>query len=350
MINFYPGPSKIDKRLHQWLQEGLESGMVEMNHRSEAFMFQYSEIVDLFQEVFDLPQDYEVYFTSSATECWQIIAQGFAGKSFLHVFNGSFGEKWANMNVALGNNARSESFGYKRFPPELKNVKEDIICLTHNETSNGSKLPDTYLTELRRLNPHSIIAVDATSSMAGVELPWLAADIWFASVQKCFGLPAGMGVMFMHKRLLKEISGQPYYNHISNLHKHYSNWQSPYTPNTTNIYFLWQLLQDHRGLKLKSEKIKKRARHIYSRIEAIDVFELLIENQVLRSDTVIAVKISEAELKDLKRYLESREIMLGNGYGPWKNKTFRIANFPAIKRPDFDVLFKHMEKWLKKRA
>jgi phosphoserine aminotransferase len=51
--------------------------------------------------------------------------------------------------------------------------------------------------------PDALIAVDATSSMAGVELDWQSADIWFASVQKCFGLPAGMAVMVCSPRALQ---------------------------------------------------------------------------------------------------------------------------------------------------
>lgn len=320
-----------------------------MNHRSEAFMLQYSEIVDLFQEVFDLPEDYEIYFTSSATECWEIISQSFSDKTFLHVFNGSFGEKWSKMNASLGNRVRDESFGINSHPPEIKNVDEEVICLTHNETSNGSKIPESYLTKLRLANPGKIIAVDATSSMAGVELPWLAADIWYASVQKCFGLPAGMGIMFFNKRLFDSIVEKPHYNHIGNLHANYENRQSPYTPNTANIYYLWQLLQDHRGLKLRSEKIKKRAQYIYSELKN-NSFELLIENKELRSDTVITVKAPEPDLVDLADYLEARDILIGKGYGPWKNETFRIANFPAIKRNEYDILFKNIKKWSKKES
>ncbi len=346
MISFYPGPSKIDERLPKWLNEGLESGMLTMNHRSEAFMFQYREIVDLFQEVFDLPQDYEVYFTSSATECWEIISQSFSDKSFLHIYNGSFGEKWMKMNVALGNSARDESFGINSFPPEIKNINEDVICFTHNETSNGSKLPDEYLIKVRSDNPNKIIAVDATSSMGGVEMPWLAADIWYASVQKCFGLPAGLGIMFLHKRLLDGIQEKPHYNHIGNLHAHYSNWQSPYTPNTANIYYLWQMLQDHRGLKLRSEKIKKRAKYLYDYFEKSRSFEVLVKDKKLRSDTVLTIKCPETDLIDLMEFMDLNDIILGKGYGPWKNETFRIANFPAIKRNDYDILKNTLSDWL----
>jgi phosphoserine aminotransferase len=41
--------------------------------------------------------------------------------------------------------------------------------------------------------------------MAGVELDWQSADIWFASVQKCFGFGFGnfLGVIFFCTILVK---------------------------------------------------------------------------------------------------------------------------------------------------
>ncbi|HSZ25352.1 MAG TPA: hypothetical protein VK766_06535, partial [Cytophagaceae bacterium] len=38
--------------------------------------------------------------------------------------------------------------------------------------------------------------------------------------------------------------------------------------------------------------------------------------------------------------VEAKEVglLLGNGYGSWKNDTFRIANFPAIEAHEIDKL------------
>ena len=35
---------------------------------------------------------------------------------------------------------------------------------------------------------------------------------------------------------------------------------------------------------------------------------------------------------------KENNIILGNGYGAWKDTTFRIANFPAIEDWEFDQL------------
>jgi phosphoserine aminotransferase len=50
----------------------------------------------------------------------------------------------------------------------------------------------------------------------------------------------------------------------------------------------------------------------------------------MRSETVICVAGKAQKIHFLKQEARKQNIILGNGYGRWKNDTFRIANFPAI--------------------
>jgi hypothetical protein len=52
-------------------------------------------------------------------------------------------------------------------------LDKKAICLTQNETSNGTQISNEIIGEFRTRNPQSLIAVDATSSRAGVAL-----DCW----------------------------------------------------------------------------------------------------------------------------------------------------------------------------
>ena len=116
-----------------------------------------------------------------------------------------------------------------------------------------------------------------------------------------------------------------------------------------NVYYLWQYLQDHKGLDLLSEKLKKRALHLYRRFEKFNSLELKIKNEELRSDTVLILEIAENELKELHSFLETKDIVIGKGYGDLKNQSFRIANFPAIKRHEYEELFDALEEWQEQR-
>ena len=64
----------------------------------------------------------------------------------------------------------------------------------------------------------------------------------------------------------------------------------------------------------------------------------MIKNEEVRSETVFAIKGTVDEILVLKQKAKENNIILGNGYGEWKDNTFRIANFPAIEVWEFDKL------------
>jgi len=66
--------------------------------------------------------------------------------------------------------------------------------------------------------------------------------------------------------------------------------------------------------------------------------KLLINDPGFRSQTVIAVEGAEADIKAIKAAAQQAGIILGNGYGKWKDTTFRIANFPAITDEEIEEL------------
>jgi phosphoserine aminotransferase len=341
MITFYPGPSKVYPEVQHYLNEAFESGLISANHRSEAFMKMLEETISGLKSKLNVPADYEVYFVSSATECWEITAQSLISEESLHIFNGAFGEKWMEYTQKLTGNTRSLSFELNA-ELGLGNVaasKNEVICLTQNETSNGTTVSAQVLNELRS-KTDSIIAIDATSSMAGVMLPWESGDVWYASVQKCFGLPAGMGVMIVSPKAVAraiEIGENAHYNSFLFMRDNFVKYQTPYTPNTLGIYLLGRVMQQVASIRQVSDQTKKRAAEWYSFLSD-NGYQPLVQNEAVRSDTVIAVREAKERIADLKKAAKQAGIVLGNGYGKEKETSFRIANFPAITQVEIDTL------------
>ncbi|MFM9908115.1 MAG: hypothetical protein ACKVOW_02130, partial [Chitinophagaceae bacterium] len=56
------------------------------------------------------------------------------------------------------------------------------------------------------------------------------------------------------------------------------------------------------------------------------------------SFTVITVTTSPERVQIIKEKAKHNGLLLGEGYGEWKNSTFRIANFPAIKNKEIAKL------------
>ena len=329
MITFYPGPSKVYPQVADYAAQAVREGIVSLNHRSAGFMAIVEETVKLLHEKLAIPADYHVALVSSATECWEIVAQSLTAEASLHPHSGAFGKKWAE-------------YAYRIKPPQQLS-EADVLCIVQNETSNGTQVNRATLAQFRQ-DFSSLIAVDAVSSMAGITLDWTLADVWFASVQKCFGLPAGLAVLVYSPAALKkaeEIGENAHYNSLLFMHENFSKFQTPYTPNGLGIYMLMRVLQQVPPIAEVDARTKQRAADWYAFFEqemAHSPFTVLIKDSALRSDTVIAVAGTEADIKAVKKAAQQAGIQLGNGYGDWKNTTFRIANFPAITDDEIGTL------------
>ncbi len=344
MISFYPGPSRLYHRIPEFMQEACEQGVLSINHRSPEFVAISGKAIRLLKAKLNVPDDYTVFFTSSATECWEIIAQSLIRQNSYHLYNGAFGEKWREYTQKLRPGADGQAFGIDdELSPALHAVPEEaeLIAVTQNETSNGTEVSNQVLRAYREKYPDKLIAVDATSSMAGVVLEFTQADIWFASVQKCFGLPAGMAVMICSPAAIRkaaEIGENRHYNSLISMVERMKNFQTTYTPNVLGIFLLMRVLESVPGIAETDRQIRKNAELWYTLLEGANGAELLVKNPSVRSGTVIAIRGKEEVISKVKKEAKEKGILLGNGYGTWKNDTFRIANFPSIETAEFNKL------------
>jgi len=334
MVSFYPGPSKLNPELAHYIQDALAEGILSENHRSSAFLKLHESAVGTIKKHLHIPTTYSIYFVSSATECWEILSQDLTDLKQLHLYNGSFGEKGYQYNKAL--NATScfgISFSQEESLPRssINAFKPEVIHLTHNETSNGTELTAQSLVTIRKEWPQAFITVDATSSLGGQIIDLSQADVWFASVQKCFGLPSGMAVLICSERVVEHCVKAPslFYNSINKQEEQYRKHQTTHTPNTLGIYLLYKSLQQSPSLLEISTKLKTQANDWYTLLEKHALFQPLIASTDHRSSTVIAVKGETANIERLKKVCRDQGFILGNGYGIFKDTTFRIANFPA---------------------
>ncbi|MEX2335980.1 MAG: aminotransferase class V-fold PLP-dependent enzyme [Fulvivirga sp.] len=344
MITFYPGPSRVYEQIPDYVQEAYDQGILSINHRSKPFTEMCAHTIGLMRSKLHIPEDYTVLFTSSATECWEIIAQSLIDVNSYHFFNGAFGKKWFDYTKKL----KPYAIGYQFDPEqELKTGELDlstetgVICITQNETANGTQVNMPRIVKLRNKYPEHLIAVDATSSMAGIHLDFSHADVWLASVQKCFGLPAGMGIMICSPAAMvrsKELNEDKHYNSLNFIAENMHKFQTPYTPNVLNIYLLMRVMEAQKSIGSIEKKLKKRLKTYEEIIAESTKFSLLIENKKVRSETVIVITGDEDQINKLKKKAEEAEITLGNGYGNLKKSTFRIANFPALKKEEVKLL------------
>ena len=349
MISFYPGPSRVHTEIPQYVKDAYKLGIMSINHRSDTFVAMSEKTVKLLKEKLNIPKSYTVFFTSTATECWEIIAQSLITDKSYHLYNGSFGQKWFDYTQRLHSGAMPMPFDLNEKPDAKKllfDLRDGIICLTQNETSNGTQISNSIIRTIKKNNPSYLIAVDATSSMAGIMLDFKVADIWFASVQKCFGLPAGLGLLICSPQAIdraRTIGEKSHYNSLTFMMDMMSKWQTSFTPNVLTIYLLMRVLEKAKPIDIVHQKTEKRYEAWSDFLNSRKNLQHLVSNTAVHSLTVLPVKSTPETIDKIKKMARKKGLLLGEGYGELKSSTFRIANFPAIAQPEIDLLMNFLK-------
>jgi phosphoserine aminotransferase len=350
MISFYPGPSRVHNEIPKYTKDAFKSGIMSINHRSDDFMKMSEKTINLLKQKLNIPKSYTVFFTSSATECWEIIAQSLVKEKSFHLYNGAFGQKWFDYTKRLHPLAVPIPFelNEKLNPKKLIfEQREGIICVTQNETSNGTQVSSTIIRAIKKTNPSYLVAIDATSSMAGIQLDFKAADIWFASVQKCFGLPAGLGLLICSPQALSQseaIGEKSHYNSLGFMTEMMAKWQTSCTPNVLGIYLLMRVLENSESIDKVHAAVLERYEKWMDFFSTTSLSHLVTEDEV-RSYTVLPISATPELIQKIKIDAKVEGLLLGEGYGNWKTTSFRIANFPAIATREITTLMKFLKKY-----
>ena len=351
MYTFNPGPSAVYPAVRQYLTDAFDEGLLSAPHRSEKVTALVRQTVADFKTKLNVPQDYTVLFTGSATECWEILTQSLTPRRSFHLYNGDFGEKWFKYAQAIRPASTGLRFGLDEVP-DMASLPftpddTDLVCITQNETSTATQLREGFILNLYNRLGGALLAVDATSSLAGLNLKYIKADVWFGSVQKCFGLPAGLGVLILSPRAVakaKAVNDRAHYNGLPAMLTQMLNHQTNYTPNVLGIYLLSRVLADREPIKTVHQYLTDRAQKLYDFFEQATPLKPFIHNPETRSTTVIGLHGEPALIEEIKAKAKEAGLHLGSGYGPLKNTTVRIANFPAVPDAAMEALVQFFAK------
>ena len=353
-FTFNPGPAAVYPELRQYLLDAYDEGWLSAPHRGERFTTLVRQCLDQARLKLNIPQDYTILFTSSATECWEILTQSLTPRRSFHLFNGSFGQKWFDYARALRPGCTGLRFDINDVPdPDtLPFVPDetDLVCITQNETSTATALREGFVLSLSNRVGPALLAVDATSSLGGVALRFIKADVWYGSVQKCLGLPAGLGLLVLSPRAVArahEIGEKAHYNSLLSMITQMLNFQTTHTPNVLDIYLLSRVLAERESIKVIAPQLLGRAQKLYDYFDQVQPLGLrpLIDNPDARSTTVVGVQGPAALIDEVKRRARDEAgLQLGSGYGDHKATSFRLANFPAVPDAAFEALVQFLEK------
>ena len=345
---FTVGPSQLFYTAEDHIKQALKEGIPSISHRSHEFEQIFRECSENLKNLFNLPDTHHIAFTSSATEIWERLIQNTVESESFHLVNGAFSEKFAKISSYLGKNvitAEAEWGSCVDIEKILVPESAELIAVTHNETSTGAMYPEEDIHTLAKAFPDHIIAIDIVSSAPLVQLDWSIIDTAYFSVQKAFGLPAGLGVWIFNDRcvqksqeLLNKNSSIGSYHSIPELLRYLRKNQTPETPNVLNLYLLGKVTKDmlDTGMeRIRRETIYKSA-VLYQALEECRSLEPFVKNKAYQSKTTV-VGVSDKANK-IRKELAKMDLIIGSGYTPYQDQQLRIANFPTHSKEHIEMI------------
>ncbi len=340
MRYFTVGPTQLYPRYREFLDAAFEKDIGSISHRSPLFADLFHATTDSVRTLLRAPEDRQVFFAGSATEWMERSIQNLSTGSTLHFVSGTFSKRFFDLALAQGRDARKVdqepdgSFDLSRIP---EGFVPEMIALTHNETSNGTCLSTEFYETVRAAYPDAYIALDIVSSAPIYPDAFASADVSFFSVQKGFGMPAGLGVVLVSARAIArsaDIAASGRYtgafHSFATLAEYARKGNTVETPNVLGIYLLDMIARDlsSRGIDALRSETAEKATIIRAALSANEETELEPVGDPYRSDTVIVAKTPGGSKPIIER-LKGEGITIASGYGSMKETHIRIGNFAA---------------------
>jgi len=347
---FIPGPTEVRPDVLQQMARPM------ISHRSadaaalqETISRQAAEIMFTEHPV--------LFSSSSGTGLMEGGIRNGVTERVLSLVCGAFTERWHRIALDCGKQAdRIEVPWGRAIAPEavelaLATGKYDALTVAHNETSTGVANPIGEIAQVMRRYPDVVFMVDTVSSLGGMPLKVdeLGIDLCLASVQKALALPPGFSLCSVSPKLMERSRAAKgkgfYFDFVRMLEKHGKN--QPLTTPSLSHMFAMETQFKH----ILAEGLERRwARHhqmaVAVRDWAKDRFGLFAD-EAHASDTLTCVANTRGiDVAGLVSRLRKEGMLISNGYGDIKEKTFRIAHLGEIMPDDITALLSTIDRLL----
>lgn len=353
---FTVGPSQLYPTVQKHFAKAFSQEVGSMNHRGPIFAQLFENLEKNLKKLLIIPAQYKIFFLGSGTEGMERIIENTVEKESFHFINGAFSKKFYTIAQELKKQPQKYEVplgeGFDMTHVVIPKTSE-VICLTQNETSIGTQVSEKDIHEIKRQYPDKLIAVDTVSSMPYVSFDYSLTDCVFFSVQKGFGLPAGLGLLIVSPAALQKaeyLQKKGYnigtYHNFLSLTKWSEKGQTPTTPPVIEIYVLNNVVKDMltKGIETIRKETDMKAMLLYDFFDNHPLWKPFVKKSAYRSKTVAVIEMGK-DTKPVDEYLRKHHIIVGRGYGDLKEQQFRIGNFPALTLVDVRRLIKLLKHY-----
>ncbi|MCH2111662.1 MAG: alanine--glyoxylate aminotransferase family protein [Planctomycetes bacterium] len=274
----------------------------------------------------------------------------------LHLVNGAFSKRWLDIAASCGKEAIAvdAAWGTGFRGEDLRKALEehgpvDAVTVVHNETSTGTMSPIGEYREVLADFPGTLLLVDTVSSMAGAPVlvdEW-AIDVCLFGVQKCMALPAGIAIASVSATAMersKEAQNKGWFLDFLRLSKGNQKEQSPTTPSTAHLYALVKQLERIEAEGIEARWARHQAMAERCRSWAVSHGWTMFPQEGFLSPTVSCIGRGEGpDFLPALGALKEEGLLVSNGYGDLKGKTFRIGHMGEHTLSVLDALIERFD-------
>lgn len=345
---FGSGPSKIPAAAVEALAAAAK-GPLGTSHRQAPVRSIVGRLRSGLAELFKLPQGYEVVLgNGGSTAFWDIATFCLVERRSQHLAFGEFSSKFAAAVAAAPWLEEPDIIESPVGSHPLAEAREgiDLYAFTHNETSTG------VMMEIRRpegAQVSSLVAVDATSAVAGLRVEAPQFDVYYFAPQKGLASDGGLWMALMSPEAVARVarvkqSGR-FVPAFLDLGIAIENSRLDQTYNTpalaTLILSVWQLewILENGGLEFSAGRCDRSAEVLYGWAESTAYASPFVAKPDERSHVVGTIDFdANVDAAAVAKILRANGIVDTEPYRRLGRNQLRIAMFPAVDPGDVEAL------------
>ena len=342
------GPSKVRPEAVEAL--AAEAGTyLGTSHRQPTVKFMVSRLRNAVQEMFALPDGYEVILgNGGTTSFWDAAVFGLIEQKSQHLTFGEFSSKFAEcaQRAPFLADPTTISADPGGAPDARAEAGVDLYALTHNETSTGVATP---ITRPEGIDPGALVVVDATSAAGGLRFDSSQTDVYYFAPQKCFASDGGLWLAACSPAAVERIrsltGGDRWIPASIDLGIALTNSLADQTYNTPAVATL--LLLDNQirwmlsngGLEGCAARSDRSAEIMYGWAEAREWATPFVADPAKRSSVVATIDLADSiDAPTVSNVLRANGIVDTDSYRKLGRNQLRIGMFPAIDPADIEAL------------
>jgi phosphoserine aminotransferase len=344
---FGSGPSKVrPEQLARLAGEG--AALLGTSHRQAPVRGLVARVRSGLRELFALPDGYEVALgNGGASAFWEIAAFALVGERSLHLVNGEFSGKFAEVTrsapfledpIVLAAEPGSA-------PVPAGSPQADVLAWAHNETSTGVMIDVVRPADAGE----ALIVIDGTSGAGGLPLHASAVDVYYFAPQKSFGSDGGLWLALLSPAAQERVaqvaaSGRfiPAFLSLAVALENSAAEQTSNTPAIATLFLMaeqidWMLAGG--GLEWCVARTRASAGHLYAWAEGNPLTTPFVAEAALRSLVVGTIDFADSvDAAAIAATLRANGIVDVEPYRKLGRNQLRVAMFPSVEPDDVRAL------------